>query len=199
MRQATPLWRKSFLSQLQEEQQQAIAQQSSHHEMVHRPHPHAAAAVQSTGGHIHVHTQSNSQHQWKVQHAVKASGSKVNGNQWIGNGKLKTWADSGAVSADSSIEPSRASSAKLKGRLGHLVAAIAEAHSSNSSLIGMDRCRNGAYDSKSGGLSHDIVHVPSNAWMPPADDCIEMHTCSKCDKMYSDRKALEHHQSICTL
>jgi hypothetical protein len=197
VRQATPLWRKSFLSQLQEEQQQAITQQSSRHDnMDHRPHPHAAAAVQSTGGHVHTYTQLNNQHQWKVQSAVKANRSKVNSNR---NGNVKTWADSGALSADSSvdIEPSRASSAKLKGRLGHLVAAIAEAHTcSSSSSISMDRY---SYDSKSGGLSHDIVHVPSNAWMPDDDDCMEVHTCSKCDKMYNNREALEHHQSICTL
>ena len=198
MRQATPLWRKSFLSQLQEEQQQAIAQQSSQHETVHRPHPHASAAlVQSTGGHIH--TQSNNQHQRKVQSAIKASKSKVNSSR---NENVNTWTDSGAVSGDSSIEQSRALSAKLKGRLGHLVAAIAEAHSSNSSISSVDRYSNGAYNSKSGGRSHDVVRVHSNAWMPADDDsldCIEVHTCSKCDKMYNNREALEHHQSVCTL
>ena len=120
------------------------------------------------------------------------------------NTNVNPWTSSGAVSADSSIEQSRASSAKLKGRLGHLVAAIAEAQSSNSSSINnMDRYSNGAYNSKSGGRSHDIVRVHSNAWMPADDDdsldCIEVHTCSKCDKMYNNREALEHHQSICTL
>ena len=121
------------------------------------------------------------------------------------DGNVNFWTSSGAVSADSSVEHSRASSAKLKGRLGHLVAAIAEAHSSNSSPISnVDRYSNGAYNSKSGGRSHDIVRVHSNAWMPVDDDddsldCIEVHTCSKCDKMYNNREALEHHQSICTL
>ena len=191
MRQATPLWKKSFLSQLQEER--TVAQQSSQHGMLHQPHPHTSAAVQSTGGHIH--TQSNNQHQRKVQSAIK---SKVNSNQWVRNGTVKTWADSGAVSADSSVEQSQASSAKLKGRLGHLVAAIAEAHSSNSST-NMDRFSNETQSTKSGGPSH--VHVHSNAWMlaDSSLDCIEVHTCSKCDKMYSNREALEHHQSICTL
>ena len=195
MRQATPLWRKSFLSQLQEEQQ--IAQQSSQHDMLHQPHPHTAA-VQSTGG-----PWSNNEHQRKVQSASKANRLKMNcSNQWVGNGhskSLKTWADSGAVSANSSVEQSRASSAKLKGRLGHLVAAIAEAHSSNSPTS-TDRLSSGAHNSKSGGgPSH--AHVHSNAWMPADSslDCIEVHTCSKCDKMYSNREALEHHQSICTL
>ena len=122
------------------------------------------------------------------------------------NGNVNPWTSSGAVSADLSVEQSRASSAKLKGRLGHLVAAIAEAHRSNSSPISnVDRYSNGAYmyNSKSGGRSHDIVRVHSNAWMPADDndslDCIEVHTCSKCDKMYNNREALEHHQSICTL
>ena len=197
MRQATPLWRKSFLSQLQEEQQ-AIAQQSSQHEAVHPPHPHASAAlVQSTGGHVH-NIQSSNQHQRKVQSAIKASRSKVSSSR---NGNVNPWTNSGAVSADLSVEQSRASSAKLKGRLGHLVAAITEAHGSPVSNV--DRYSNGAYNSKSGGRSYDVVRVHSNAWMPADDDdsldCIEVHTCSKCDKMYNNREALEHHQSICTL
>ena len=185
------------MSQLQEEQ--TITQQSSQHGMLHQQHPHTAATLQSTGGHIY--TQSNNQHQRKVQNAIKASRSKVNSNQWVRNGNVKAWTDSGAVSADSSVEQSHASSAKLKGRLGHLVAAIAEAHTSSSS-INMERLNfsNGTHNSKPGGPS--LVHtVHSNAWMPADSslDCIEVHTCSKCDKMYSNREALEDHQSICTL
>ena len=193
MRQATPLWRKSFLSQLQEEQ--ANAQQSSQHEILHQTHPYIET-VQS-----HLHTQSNSEHQRKVQSATKANRLKVNSSdQWVRNGhneSLKTKTDSGVLSADSSVEQSRASSAKLKGRLGHLVAAIAEAHSSTSST-NMDRFSNGVHSNESGQPSH---HVHSNAWMTAEGslDCIEVHTCSRCDKMYSNREALEHHQSICTL
>ena len=192
------------MSQLQEEQQ-TIAQQSSRHELLHQPHPHtgmAATAARSTGGHVHARS-SSSQHQQRVQSAIKTNTSIVNSNQWIRNGHInKTRADLGAVLAESTVEQSRASSAKLKGRLGHLVAAIAESHSS-SSTTSMDRCSDGpgTHNTKSGGPSRVHVHVHSNAWMPDDSslDCIEMHTCSKCDKMYGNREALEHHQSICTL
>ena len=126
----------------------------------------------------------------------------MNSNQWIRNGNsiIKTQADLSAVLSESSVEQSRASSAKLKGRLGHLVAAIAESHSSSSSMS-TDRCSNGAHNGKPGGPSRVHVHVHSNAWMADDSslDCIEVHTCSKCDKMYGNREALEHHQSICTL
>ena len=175
------------MSQLQEEQQ-TITQQSSQHEELHQPHPHTAA-IQSTGGHVHVRTQSNNQHQRRGQNT------KVNGNQWVRNGNIKAWDDSCAVSAESSVKPSRASSAKLKGRLGHLVAAIAEAHRSSSS-INLDDCSDGTRNSKSGGASrvHDNVQRVDSS----LDYDIEVHTCSKCDTMYSSREALEQHLSICT-
>ena len=122
----------------------------------------------------------------------------MNDNQWVGNVPSKnfnmTKGNSGAVSADS-VEQSRASSAKLKGRLGHLVAAISEAHSSSAST-NMDRFSNGAHSIESDGPSH----MHSNAWVSADSslDSIEVHMCSKCDRMYSNREALEHHQSICT-
>ena len=97
-----------------------------------------------------------------------------------------------------SVEQPQASTAKLKGRLGHLVTAIAESHdvalnpsSSGADSVGMGRETR---------IESEPLHVHSNAWVSASSslDSIEVHMCSKCDRMYSNRIDLEHHQAICS-
>ena len=119
------------------------------------------------------------------------------------NGHRNSRTDSSATSADSSVKESRASSAKLRGRLGHLVAAISQAQSSNHSPTkATNGPSNGPHRVMSGPNMRTHVYT-SNAWVSTghdnALDCIEVHTCAKCDKMYSNREDLEHHQSTCAL
>lgn len=90
----------------------------------------------------------------------------------------------------------RASMSKLRGRLGHLVAAVAEAHRASSSVSSRV---DGTNSSRGLGTESECQLAFNNAWVSANSslDSIEVHMCSKCDRMYSNRADLEHHQAIC--
>lgn len=179
------------MSQLQEEQ--SIARQSSK-EFINElrtseawnnnPSIAGPTAMLPNKGH-----QQNDQSSFTVNVSVANSYSNLEGRQ-----NKEFVAKKNTRSSSTSTDQPRATTAKLKGRLGHLVAAIAEAHHASTSLMsGVDRTNS----SKGLGTKSEPRHVRSNAWVS-ADSSIEVHTCSKCDRMYSNRGELEHHQAICT-
>lgn len=151
--------------------------------------PHMAS--RSTAGHSY--TPSNNGHLRKVQSASAAKVSRLDSNNSAGHSRHRAGSGARKTGTKSdevlSVEQPRASTAKLKGRLGHLVAAIAEAHSSSSTTY---------VDGSSSG-SHEPSRWHNTAWVSANSslDSIEMHMCSKCDRMYSNMDELEHHQSLC--
>ena len=192
MRQATPLWRKEVLSQLQEEQ--SMARQSSK-EFVDELHTGEAWNYPSIAGPTTA-SLSNDGHQQRFNDHVNVSVPNSDENLWgRKNGEFVPKKNT-RPSSKSTDQP-RASTAKLKGRLGHLVAAIAEAHCASSSTSShVDRTNS----SKGLGTKSEAEFACSNAWVSVNSslDSIEVHMCSKCDRMYSNRVELEHHQAICT-
>ena len=91
------------------------------------------------------------------------------------------------------------SSTKLKGRLGHIVTAIADAQQSSSAV---GRPREPSSSESPASLS---PRVRSQVWRESADcleasasySNIEVHMCSKCDRMYHTVEDLKLHHMIC--
>ena len=206
MRQATPLWRKAFLSQLQEEQM--LAQDLG----VSKP-----RASEAWNAKTDDHDQSSTSLYYDRQRQnsqASLAGSMYGSNMassscldeqrhGTGSGKNRTRVKSDGVSHGH--EQSRASTAKLKGRLGHLVAAIADSHTSSSSSHNHLNSNLGGGRGKStcnGGQTikaEPSPHVHSNTWIRTNSslDSIEVCMCSKCDRMFSGRGELEQHQALC--
>ena len=145
----------------------------------------------------------NDRHQQSLQNSFVGSISDTNSNGLVDH-RRKNNADKRRTNLRvksggrrPSIEQPRASTAKLKGRLGHLVAAIAESHSSSSSPTASHT----GIGAGSGGCvkTESSSHGHSNAWVSANNsiDSIEVQMCSKCDRMFSDRSDLEHHQASC--
>ena len=203
MRQPTPLWRKAFLSELQEEK--SIAQQSSQEKL---SQPSSAGDDSSNkvgpstvladdGYHPRGHSAS-------IASTTATCKSSIAGEREEDNFHTRNVSKTRSNSAEIlSTKQPHTSTAKMKGRLGHLVAAIAQAHhSSQKSSTPSTHLVNGSI---SGEPSRPkVLHHPSNAWVTTSDKSLEsvdliseMYMCSKCDRMYTDRGELEQHQSLC--
>ena len=103
-----------------------------------------------------------------------------------------------AIDSGQSVTTSRASShkqkqlqksSKLRGRLGHLVEAIAEAHRLSPSPPPVPMQRPAWYQSASNHSSHDSTNSSYSD--------IEISLCNKCDRMFHSKVEFDAHQLIC--
>ena len=123
---------------------------------------------------------------------------------------------SGETHSDTQGPPTRptsqrsSSTPKLRGRLGHLVSAIQEAHKASSSAGDIsEHCYTPSLQEQKQAWSaiahnskpsvHEHLHdSPSSSY----SDVIEerpVHTCMKCDRMYPSRSELNKHLLECSM
>ena len=203
MRQPTPLWRKAFLSELQEEKSTA---QWSSQEKPSQPSSGGNDSSDKVGSSF---THADNGYQSRGQSASIASTttckSSIAGEREAENFHTSNKTNTRLKSAEIlSVKTSYTSQAKLKGRLGHLVAAIAQAHHSSQSSSSPSAQHNMKGSTNGEPSRPEVLHHPSKAWVTTTnknsesvDFISEMYMCSKCDRMYTDRCELEQHHSLC--
>lgn len=88
------------------------------------------------------------------------------------------------------LKNSSSTTCKLRGRLGHLVEAIAEAHRLSPSPPPMHRTA--WYQSAEEGSNHSSHDSPNSSYSD-----IEISLCNKCDRMFHTKVEFDAHQLIC--
>ena len=218
----TPLWQTGLLSKAGHELQPPIP---------------VAAATPSSSGTTAVHQKRN-----KVRRTRNSPGKHTPLQQPtdlenVSSVQLQTQSHDGFQRTSSQVQIGRPPSAsKLRGRLGHLISAIADAHKATSgtnkdcrdtvtavapssptsssltqahrrawSATAVDDFRppedpishvNSAQYHHHGGTSLH-VHVPVQDSLNSSYSDIEVHMCSKCDRIYHCRGELEKHECLC--
>lgn len=208
LRQPVQMWKTGLLSELKEEQLLA-KEASSRIDYIHG-HAHLYITRQPEQVSAHQLSHSTAAHKRNVQSATEMSRlSQATSHSYRSqtdrsrsSGRLSSEKPLRLSSSKLDKSPLRPSSSntKLKGRLGDLVAAIAEAHRASSTSLSTTILKD---DHKSGSLPptakqqvwKDTCRTPSSSSL----ESVEVHICDRCDRMYYDRVELEKHYTLCQI
>lgn len=196
------MWRKAFFSQIQEEK--SSTQQSSQERLTQPSSTSAGDGWSNVVDCTSVHFDNG--YPPRGQSASLTDNAKDT-RSLMRDGETEGFKNKKTNGRSNSAKQPHISTAKLKGRLGHLVAAIAQAHhtDSNSSAPSTNTPAAGVNEGGTGvQIRPEVLHPCNNAWVSTSksslqgvDSISEMYMCSKCDRMYTERSRLEQHESVC--
>ena len=199
MRQPTPLWRKAFFSQIQEEK--SSTQQSSQ-ERLNQP---SSTSAGDGWSNMVEFSSVHASNEYPLGGQSASIAKRACG--LMRDEDTESFKNKKTNGKSNSAKQPHLSTAKLKGRLGHLVAAIAQAHhtDSNSSAPSTNTPAAGVNEGGTGvPIRPEVLHPCNNAWVSTSksslqgvDSISEIYMCSKCDRMYTERGGLEQHESVC--